>query len=220
MLIAPEYDTCTECGERFLVSRGQRSNTGDRFCSRKCATVYTGRNKHGQALRTFWSRVQLCEHGWECVFCCWPFQGTLDLNGYGKIMVAGKQTYAHRAAWELGNGQTLPDDAEAAHWCHFKACANFMHLHRATHKENMHDSIRDRRHAFGERNGHAKLTEETALQALALRVEGWSFRKIAAHFSIAHRSIESLCYGRTWKHLPRPAILPKNKPPGRRRLAS
>jgi hypothetical protein len=207
MLLAPEHNRCLECGKDFLVSRGQRANKGNRFCSRKCSGIYTGREKLGQALHTFWDRVRCCEHGWDCLYCCWPWEGTLDLNGYGRIIVATKQTYAHRAAWELGNKQTLAEDREAAHWCHQTDCCNWMHLHSATHKENMQDSVRDKRHAFGERNGHSKMTEDKAIIALRLHADGWSLVRIATHLSIPDTAIEALCNGRSWKHLPRPPRL-------------
>jgi len=133
-----------------------------------------------------------------------PWTGTLDLNGYGKIIVNHKQIYAHRAAYELFHDRTLPPEVKVAHYCHNTSCCNPLHIHAGTQKDNLDDSIRDMRHSFGERNGSSKLTEETALQALALRADGWTYRRIAAHFSVTHAAIEALCYGRTWKHLARP----------------
>jgi hypothetical protein len=133
-----------------------------------------------------------------------PWTGTLDLNGYGKIIVNHKQIYTHRAAWELFNERPLPSGAVIGHYCHSTSCSNPQHIHVGTQKDNLDDSIRDMRHSFGERNGRSKLTEETAMQALHLRADGWPFRKIALHLSVTHAAIQALCYGQTWKHLPRP----------------
>lgn len=198
-----EIDICHECGKPFIVSPTQRIGDTERFCSRKCATISTARSRRGKSLHNFWTRVEQCEHEWACLYCCWPWKGSRDRNGYGHIQVNKKLLYTHRVAWELHNGRELPHGAKIGHYCHFTTCGNPSHIHAGTQKDNIQDSVRDGRHAFGEKNGRRKLTEEEAKEALKLRAAGWSFRKIGAHFGVTHGAIEALSSGKSWKHLPR-----------------
>jgi hypothetical protein len=85
-----------------------------------------------------------------------------------------------------------------------------MHLHAGTQAVNVEDSVRDKRHAFGERQGHSKFTDKTATVALELYVTGSTIQYIADHFSVTFATAQSLCLGETWKHLPRP--IPQQAP--------
>jgi len=219
MRLPEETGICPQCGEEFILSVRQQSNTGDRFCSRKCATIYTSRDKRWKALRDFWTRVQRCDHEEWCPYCCMPWTGTLDLNGYGKIIVDKKQIYTHRAAYELCNGCSLSPETKVAHYCHYTSCCNPWHIHSGTQKDNLDDSIRDKRHSFGERNGHSKMTEQTAIEVLAKYAEGWPIIKIVTIMDLPYPATQALCSGRSWKHLPRPTmVIEKERAPGPHQL--
>lgn len=55
--------------------------------------------------------------------------------------------------------------------------------------------------SLGERNGRAKLSEQTARRVLALRAEGWTHRQLAARFCLSRGTVGDLCRGRRWPHL-------------------
>jgi hypothetical protein len=199
-LVKPEETgLCAQCGTPFVIKRGAR------FCSDPCRRRSQSAKNRGVSLRNFWSRVQQCGHEWLCPYCCWPWTGAFyTTTGYGEIVVHGQRTTTHRTAWQLWNRRIVPAKFVVAHYCHTRACCNPMHLHATTQAGNVEDSIRDARHAFGERQGHSKFTDMTATDALALYMAGWPFGAIAEHFDVTYATAQSLCLGETWKHLPRP----------------
>lgn len=72
------------------------------------------------------------------LFDCWPWQGKVERNGYGRIRVGGRSSpYApsHRVAYWLlkENGETYADDdprltMEVDHKCENRLCHNPAHL--------------------------------------------------------------------------------------------
>jgi HNH endonuclease len=201
---------CHQCSKPFVGDHSRVARSRHCFCSPQCH----GDWKSDQQRAAFWDKVAICEHGFDCPYCCWPFQGVIRNQGYGNLKVHGKQTSSHRFAWELANNQSLPHGYDAAHWCHARACANFDHIHRATRKENMEDSVRDNRTCKGERRPNSKLTEETAHEAFRLKLLGWGNKDIAECLHLHKHTIANLMNGKLWKHVQRPPLLPKLKPPG------
>jgi hypothetical protein len=131
----------------------------------------------------------------------------LGSEGYGIVTIKKIRYYVHRIAWQRWNDHDIPKDFVIAHYCHNRACVNPMHLHATTQAGNIEDSMRDGRNAFGERQGHSKFTDVTALEALACYADGWPMQMIADHFDVTFATAQSLCLGETWKHLLR---LPKD----------
>lgn len=66
---------------------------------------------------------------------CLLWFGATTSGGYGNLDVYGKQTYAHRYAWERERG-TIPADLEIDHLCHVRSCCNVDHLRLATRTQN------------------------------------------------------------------------------------
>jgi hypothetical protein len=60
---------------------------------------------------------------------CWLWAGPTGGNGYGigGYGVAGAH-HAHRAAWILANGKTIPQDMQIDHLCRNRLCVNPSHL--------------------------------------------------------------------------------------------
>jgi hypothetical protein len=201
---------CKECLIIFYVVHTRRDTAF--FCSTPCHDIW----RHKRAMQEFWNKVQRCAHEEWCIYCCWPWQGETE-NRYRNATFRNKPIGAHRLAWQLWNKRTMPPDLQAAHYCHFRACANPMHIHPATSIENFADSIRDHRIHSGENHHNSKLTREKAMEAFRLKVLGWDNKTIALHLDVSKSTIRNLMAGDIWKDVPRPPLLPKNKPPGRRK---
>lgn len=67
---------------------------------------------------------------------CIEWEGTIDVDGYGRQNVNGKWCQAHRLAWESVNGP-IPDGMQIDHVCRNRRCINPAHLELVTRKENI-----------------------------------------------------------------------------------
>jgi hypothetical protein len=83
---------------------------------------------------------------------CWLWTAYLKPNGYASFYPGGgrhvSKIYAHRFAFELGNGP-IPDGMEVDHTCNVRHCVKPSHLELVTRRENL-----DRRNAH---NGWRRL---------------------------------------------------------------
>lgn len=75
-------------------------------------------------LPPFWHRV-------EWTPACWPWQGPVQLAGYG---LHGRRL-AHRVAYALAVGP-IPEGAELDHLCRNRQCVNPAHLEPVDHRTN------------------------------------------------------------------------------------
>lgn len=81
----------------------------------------------------FWSRVDLTQPD------CWEWTGPRLPLGYGRVHFRSQATYAHRVAWELTRGRTVPKDMCICHTCDNPACCRPDHLFLGTHANNIRD---------------------------------------------------------------------------------
>jgi hypothetical protein len=109
---------------------------------------------------------------------CWLWLGFKRHDGYGLIWLNGKHQRAHRVAFEHRNGKVDPE-AIICHRCDNPSCINPDHMFVGTTADNIRDCVVKKRHAFGERNGHAKLT---SAQVAAIRANS-----IATHQALAEQ---------------------------------
>jgi hypothetical protein len=116
----------------------------------------------GPLWRRFWAKVDRDGpiHP-DLGTACWLWTGLRDKDGYGKIGWNYKGNIrTHRLGWELQYGEAVPAGLQVCHKCDNPSCVRGDHLFIGTNRDNKADSVRKKRHGYGERNGRAKLTEE------------------------------------------------------------
>ena len=132
----------------------------------------------------------------ECVF--WPF--TMPDGGRPTVNFDGFKTSAARAMCEIAHGPPPFAKADAAHSCgngHL-ACMSVNHLRWATRQENVDDAVAHGRTNRGERNKHAKLTEN---QVLAIYYDPRRHAPIAREYDISIQTVFDIKHKRSWRWL-------------------
>jgi hypothetical protein len=110
----------------------------------------TWKRPEGQARRPktpvgprLWQRIEVCAHGRDCIYCCWPWwgckKGGKPPYNYGSIVEDGKQRSAHVVAWEQWHNRPLPAGKFGLHYCHNSGCANPSHTYPGTALQNVQD---------------------------------------------------------------------------------
>jgi hypothetical protein len=111
----------------------------------------------------------------------------------------GKQSSAHRLAWEDANGP-IPDGMHVLHSCHNPACVNPDHLRLGTHQDNMRDRQEAQRQARGSTNGRSKLTEDQVLEIWKLKGKVTQ-RTLAERFGVSIKAVGHIHSGYRWRHV-------------------
>lgn len=136
---------------------------------------------------------------------CWIWTGRRRVRptgqvSYGRIMDRGREWLAHRLSWTLFQGE-IPAGKCVCHRCDDPRCVNPVHLFLGTHKENMHDCMRKRRHHHGVRHRSAKLKPDQIETILRAHADGVSISVLAERFGVKAPSIRKVVTGQTWKQL-------------------
>ena len=182
---------CDQCGATMLLTVEQRW-AGKRFCSLACRDDAHRRTDVRVVLE---SNLRI-----DAATGCWLWQGSRDLNGYGKVMFGGKTWRAHRLAYTYYRG-AIPAGLAVCHTCDTPLCCNPDHHFLGTVGDNNTDRHRKGRSAHGERSGHAKLTADQVREIRALSAAKVRRADIADRFGVSIHNIKRIVARATWKHL-------------------
>lgn len=144
----------------------------------------------------FWSFSEKVED-------CLIWTGHATVQGYGHIKILGKMKLAHRHAWELANGTTIPAKALVLHSCDRPACVNPAHLRLGNHADNTADAIKRGRYVAlrGKLNGNTIRTESEIRAIRRSREDGETYRSIAKRYGTTPENIFAITSRRTWRHI-------------------
>lgn len=83
---------------------------------------------------------------------CWPFEGHIDKDGYGRFFDGQRMRPAHELALTFTTGEERPRKHDTCHsqQCTTRACCNPRHLRFDTRRGNVGDTVAlGRQHRFG-----------------------------------------------------------------------
>lgn len=132
---------------------------------------------------------------------CWPWKGRVDRDGYGRIQSGDQSNVgAHRLALEEALGRKLELGEVACHRCDNRLCCNPAHLFVGSIQDNNQDAVAKERNAFGERHGHARLTEAQVIEIRSRRAAGARVLDLASEYGVSGRQIYNIAAGKKWAH--------------------
>jgi hypothetical protein len=149
-------------------------------------------------LDVFHSRYIVCpETG------CWVWQRDFYPSGYGRIRYKNKATGAHRASWQVHNGDIENGRFKfVCHRCDNKPCVNPEHLFLGTPRDNNIDALNK-----GIKN---KLSADDVRNITA---DMRTAKEIARNYGITAEYVYLIRCGFKWKHIERPIIKRKGGRP-------
>jgi len=138
---------------------------------------------------------------------CWLFDGSWNVDGYGRIRIEGKLVGAHRASYELHKGQ-IPPGMLVRHTCDNPPCCNPDHLLLGTKKDNAADMMKRGRRVgpIGADCHSAKLTHDDVREIRRRRASGEMYTEIAKDYPVAVPNVRKAAL-RGWKSVPRDEAL-------------
>ena len=133
---------------------------------------------------------------------CWLWTSTANKDGYGRFKIFPSLESAHRVAWVIDNGPISSKKLNVLHRCDTPKCVRQAHLFLGTRVQNMQDMLTKKRgnKAVGERNRHAKLTEEE-VQEIRMLASTLPINALAGMFSVHRGTIARIILKKTWKHI-------------------
>lgn len=158
-----------------------------------CPKCVSGEN----AAARFWKKVDR-SGGDES---CWIWLGGLDSGGYGLFRYKGKNTKAHRFAYELFFSALV--EIDACHSCDNPRCVNPKHIWPGSAFDNMRDMVLKKRHnpMIGEANTNAKLTPLDVLEIYDRANRGDGLREISDAFGVSMSTVSDIKHKKTWRHI-------------------
>lgn len=201
LLLLSWYDTkmplttvsskCAYCNKEFNQVIDKHIYRPVKYCSTKCRYQLKSDQSIQNKEKRFFSKVKKMNY-------CWPWQGLIfKRTGYGIFQFCRKNLLAHRASWEIHNGQ-IPNGLCILHRCDNRPCVNPGHLFLGTRQDNMDDMVKKGRSLKGERHSMAKLKEQDVKSIRQMHSNGMPGIRIAKSFKVNKRTIYSILNGKTW----------------------
>ena len=131
---------------------------------------------------------------------CMEWTRSCDRDGYGYVQTSGKLKRAHRVAFERANGP-IPEGKWVLHRCDNPKCVNPAHLFLGDNRSNVDDKVAKGRHAFGERNGRANLTEADIRQIRFDYALGERQVDLAKRYGVHQTHISLIVTRKEWAHV-------------------
>jgi hypothetical protein len=133
---------------------------------------------------------------------CWEWQGCVNSNGYGSMMVSQKSYSAHRIIYALTFPGRInfsaPKDKSLKqfilHKCDNRLCCNPNHMELGNYNDNNKDAAKKGRSKAprGAEHKKAKLTQEQAEQVRLIHKTGLTFVQIGKMFNIHANNISRI----------------------------
>ena len=136
---------------------------------------------------------------------CWIWDGAVSSSGYGKLRSKYTQHTAHKVSYEVFKGPIQPGKY-VCHHCDVRACVNPEHLFLGSPKENQQDMAKKMRHAYGDKNGNSKLSEDQAKSILSMRNSGKTKTSVGDAFGVSRVAVAKIWSGALWPHLQKEAV--------------
>jgi hypothetical protein len=223
--------TCPRCSQsepyvEFGIATG-RYDGKQPYC-RRCWTLYiqekrwaNGTRRIPPFLERLWEGVQVCAHGRDCPFCCWPWLKARDDDGYGRFALTNAAK-KHRTLvvthllWEVWHARPFPLDRITCHYCDEPSCCNVNHLWLGTLAQNRADCVAKGRQAKGIRHGSvthpevitrgethylAKLTTQDVLDIRALHADGVSAYQLSFRYPVSYNTVKLIVRRKIWRHI-------------------
>jgi hypothetical protein len=128
---------CLVCGTGFYAPPSVVARGWGKYCNFACAQIGRGRQRRiseavrNRSRKTFGVAVPDPPLG-----PCWVWEGSIDHEGYGEIMVAGVDWRAHRLAWTTFVGP-IAEGLTIDHLCRNRLCVNPRHMELVPLGENV-----------------------------------------------------------------------------------
>ena len=158
-------------------------------------------NMRKNTLQSLLGNIDLCNHGYSCQDCCWPWKGQIDHKGYGKVSYNGKKHILHGLIYDLVHDITPEPYDNHLHTCDTPLCANWSHVYLGSHQKNMDDKVERNRQVKGVHQVQAILNDSKVYQIRRHYYCGWKQYELAYFFDIALSTVNRITNKEDWKHL-------------------
>lgn len=155
-----------------------------RIIERNCSNPRRVRGEFSRFISGHQSRKSAVEYLIDPETGCWVWQRARSRNGYGNVVVSGRNQCAHKMIYERTHGP-VPLGMELDHLCRNRACVNPDHLEPVTSSRN-------------KRRRPATILSETDVQAIKQLLGSMPQKDIAKKYGVHRTHISNIAAGRIW----------------------